>query len=408
MMSDLAKQMVAVLADHASQVDVSLKRIESEHGQYESLKVDESDFEFVFFLPWLLSENTENHPLFQIAKFLGEEGITTAVVTTLPDIESSAAAKSEWQNAGVMTASMSDYSGEKEFWLKVLELTSRPRVILCNVGSRWLYENLSEIKLANPSIVVFDLLYNHLGHIAPHFEKSRFIDVGLVQYQELKDVLSEANMKTEYHVIPFGVADLKKQHVRSNKEGPTALKVGWLGRLSPEKRPDLFLQVVKHMYKSIDVELVGRGPLYAQLLSEIEDSELDNVSILTEYSHDQVSKWLAELDVLVNTSSVEGVPLSFMESVRQGTPIVTFDVGGASSFVHLTGSGYILEDQNPEMMGKLINELFDDPEGLNELKSKISSSELHPNFRIDSTCASWKNLIEHWQTKQRPNSRSCF
>jgi glycosyltransferase involved in cell wall biosynthesis len=303
---------------------------------------------------------------------------------------------------------MSDYSGEKEFWLKVLELTSRPRVILCNVGSRWMYENLSKIKLANPSIVVFDLLYNHVGHIAPHFEKSRFIDVGLVQYKEFKDVLSEANTKTEYHVIPFGVADLQKQHGRSNKDGSTALKVGWLGRLSPEKRPDLFLQVVKHIDKSIDVELVGRGPLYAELLANIEDLALGNVSILTEYSHDQVSKWLSEIDVLVNTSSVEGIPLSFMESVRQGTPIVTFDVGGTASFVHLTGSGFILEDQDPEKMAHLINELLDDPKKMKEMQSKIYYSELHPNYRVDSTCASWKNLIELWQTKQRTNPRSYF
>jgi glycosyltransferase involved in cell wall biosynthesis len=407
-MADLAKQMIKVLADHASQVDVSLKISDSSQEEYEFLNLDKSHFEFVFFLPWLLSENTENHPLFQIAKFLGQEGIATAVVTTLPDIESSKAAKSEWQDAGVKTISTSEYLDQSEFWLKILELTSKPRVIVCNVGSRWLYEHLCEIKLANPSIVVFDLLYNHIGHIGPHFEKSRFIDVGLVQYTELKEVLSGANTKTEYDVIPFGVADLQKQHGRSSKDGSTALKVGWLGRLSPEKRPDLFLQVVKHIDKSIDVELVGRGPLYAELLANIENLALDNVSILTEYSHEQVSKWLSEIDVLVNTSSVEGVPLSFMESVRQGTPIVSFDVGGTKSFVHLTESGFILEDQDPEKMANLINELFDDPNKLREMQSKIYKSELHPNYRVDSTCASWKNLIELWQTKQRPNPRSYF
>lgn len=84
---------------------------------------------------------------------------------------------------------------------------------------------------------------------------------------------------------------------------------------------------------------VGGGPLLEEImaLAKLKLSGLDNLdcTFTGELPHHAVkARYLdAPVDMLVNTSESEGVPVSIMEAMSAGVPVVAPDVGGISSLV---------------------------------------------------------------------------
>jgi glycosyltransferase involved in cell wall biosynthesis len=133
--------------------------------------------------------------------------------------------------------------------------------------------------------------------------------------------------------------------------GSTAvLQVGSVGRLVPVKRFDLFLEVAARIRRAtggVRFSLLGDGPLRPDLLARAAALDLDGCFALLPPRPDPLA-YYQSLDVYLNTSLHEGLPLSVLEAMACGTPVVAARVGGMPEVVGDGVSGLLIDDSAPE------------------------------------------------------------
>ena len=159
---------------------------------------------------------------------------------------------------------------------------------------------------------------------------------------------------------------------------------GTLGRLSEVKNHErLIRSFAKVIKKHPDCVLLiaGQGHLAEKLKKTAQDNGVDRQVKFLGFRSD-VPDVLHCLDLFVFPSLREGLPLSMIEAMATGLPIVAADVGG------------IPEVFSTEEMGILVNPL--DEAQLTEAMLKII--ELSPNEREMLGVKSQKRALDHFQS----------
>lgn len=112
--------------------------------------------------------------------------------------------------------------------------------------------------------------------------------------------------------------------------------VAYLGALSPEKRPELAIEVVAAI-SNVQLVIAGDGLLRAELVALAERAAPGRVRFLG--SWDRPSQLLAAADVVLIPSRTEGIPGALLEAAATGTPVVATDVGGVAEVVEALDAG---------------------------------------------------------------------
>ncbi|HKE99015.1 MAG TPA: glycosyltransferase family 4 protein [Actinomycetes bacterium] len=145
------------------------------------------------------------------------------------------------------------------------------------------------------------------------------------------------------HVITNGVpapagrpADAERHRVRAafGVHGRQPL-VGFVGRLSREKRPDLFIRVAERLRErvpSMQFVLVGGGSLRAEVQRTVAASPAADRIVVAGLRHDMDAVYGA-LDALVLPSDDEGTPRVVLEAQLRRVPVVAAAVGGVPALV---------------------------------------------------------------------------
>jgi glycosyltransferase involved in cell wall biosynthesis len=129
-------------------------------------------------------------------------------------------------------------------------------------------------------------------------------------------------------LVPNGV-DLRQPRERGLSESGT-LRLVAVGNLYPVKNHQLVVRAVAELrVAGVDARLVilGRGAEQQALERLIASLGLHEQVTLAGFRED-VGRFLDDADVLVSASVSEGMPLSFIEAMSGGLPVVASRVGG--------------------------------------------------------------------------------
>jgi glycosyltransferase involved in cell wall biosynthesis len=108
------------------------------------------------------------------------------------------------------------------------------------------------------------------------------------------------------------------------ESGPASPRVLWVGRIHPQKRFELLLEVAEAC-PELPFDVVGgraTDSAYAAALSE-RARALPNVTLHGWVAPDEVGRFYDRASVLVCTSPVEGFPNTFLEAWARGVPTVS-------------------------------------------------------------------------------------
>lgn len=142
---------------------------------------------------------------------------------------------------------------------------------------------------------------------------------------------------------------------------PAAAKVvGFLGRLSPEKGPEVFLRaalLASAKVPDAHFVFVGEGPLAATLRETIARVHLQDRVHLAGLRQD-VAAVLNDFDMLVSSSHSEAMPLAVMEAMASGLPVVATRVGGLPDMIDQGQSGWLVAPDDYEAIADRMQQIL--------------------------------------------------
>jgi glycosyltransferase involved in cell wall biosynthesis len=136
--------------------------------------------------------------------------------------------------------------------------------------------------------------------------------------------------------------------------GSGTFHIGTVGRLVPVKDFDLFLEVASHVKRSDDrakFSILGDGPLKEHLMRRAQELGVeDSVTFLPARS--DPFPYYRSLHLFLNTSLHEGVPLTILEAMACGLPIVAPRVGGIPEVIEDGKQGVLVEQRTPANLAR--------------------------------------------------------
>ncbi|MFV8346502.1 glycosyltransferase family 4 protein [Flavobacterium sp. ZB4P13] len=228
----------------------------------------------------------------------------------------------------------------------------------------------------------------------------KYIDKRVVINQNTKKDLLKIyacnNIGTQYHkviqVIENGIAI--ENHEFSSKDYST-IKVGYVGRWSDEKRPELFLAIaksIKSKYPSISFVMAGTG--MKSNLNLITDAGVDFLGEITDKKI--LNELYDELHFLILPSIYEGFPLVIMESMAYGVIPIATDLDGIREHITSDYNGILINESDEvkiiQAFCNSITQFIENPEMRNNLAENCFSYA-HKNFGLEKFNFSYQKLL---------------
>jgi glycosyltransferase involved in cell wall biosynthesis len=145
------------------------------------------------------------------------------------------------------------------------------------------------------------------------------------------------------------------------KPGSGRPRLVMVGRLQAPKDPITFVRALA-LVRAVEFEaiLVGDGPGRAAVEDEIRRLGVGSVVRLLGERTD-VAELLSTADVFVLSTRSEGLPLSVLEAMAAGLPVIASNVGGIPELVVDGVSGVLVPPGDPDALGDAIARVVENP-----------------------------------------------
>ncbi len=167
--------------------------------------------------------------------------------------------------------------------------------------------------------------------------------------------------------------------------------------LIPLKRIHLLIDALALMKVKKQIRWVhfGSGPLadVLKLRAAEKIPEQIEVEFAGHISNSALMDWYAECRpaVFVNTSSTEGIPVSIMEAMSFGTPVIATNVGGTSEIVNTENGVLVDANVTPEMLCDQLQKMV---ELSSDRHRKLREGAYQTWFHKYNAAANYQHFIE--------------
>jgi glycosyltransferase involved in cell wall biosynthesis len=181
--------------------------------------------------------------------------------------------------------------------------------------------------------------------------------------ERLADDLAEVHhicAREKFRVVPLGFdlarfesCELCRGRLRAElKVGHGIKLVGIIGRMVPVKAHDVFVaaaQQVARRRDDVHFVFVGGGQLEGAIRADVARRGLTARSHFLGWRRD-LPEIYADLDVAALSSINEGTPVSLIEAISSGVPVVATNVGGVSDVLRNGARGVLVPANDPEAL----------------------------------------------------------
>ena len=176
-------------------------------------------------------------------------------------------------------------------------------------------------------------------------------------------MFAECDDPTPFKVVHCGLSIAKYAYRPPKKQ---IKRLFCAARLSPEKGLTFAIEALRLLIdKGYDLELrlAGGGPSKAHL--EALTSQLgvaDRVHFLGFLTDDEIIGELQNSDLFVLPSFVEGIPVSAMEAMAVGVPVIATNIAGTSELIEDGNSGILIRPSDSQALAKAVIRMIEDYE----------------------------------------------
>ena len=164
-----------------------------------------------------------------------------------------------------------------------------------------------------------------------------------------------------------------KESNRTNVLKPGSFNICTCSRLVPLKRVDLLMDAIADWdLCPIKWTHLGDGPMFLTIRDKArelcEKNKMVSIEFTGRVSNESVKRFYAEtpVDLFVNLSEIEGLPISIMEAISYGIPVLATDVGGTSEIV-VPETGFLVSPNlTKELVRKSLVDYYNQPDSRKE------------------------------------------
>lgn len=171
--------------------------------------------------------------------------------------------------------------------------------------------------------------------------------------------------------------------------------IGTVCILRSEKALDVLVgaaQILVKDFPRLRVLIVGEGDERARIQALVDQLGLEE-HVLLPGARTDVPNVLAALDVAVLSSDYEGIPLSLLEFMDAGKPIVATNVGGIPEVIADGVQGRLVPPRNEAALAAAVGELLRDPDAAGQLGAR-AQERCRSEFSLDRTVERLQELYE--------------
>jgi glycosyltransferase involved in cell wall biosynthesis len=186
---------------------------------------------------------------------------------------------------------------------------------------------------------------------------------GLVQFEGIPS----DRIAVVYNGVPTDVDATSdaRNSVRNELSIPyEAFLVIQVARLDPMKNHRMAIETMQRLSQTVPharLLIVGDGPERATLETEVEKHNLRN-SVTFAGSRSDVPRLLRAADALILTSVSEGIPLTIIEAMVAGLPVVATSVGGVPEVVEHLVTGMLVDSGDAQALADSLQKLAESQE----------------------------------------------
>jgi glycosyltransferase involved in cell wall biosynthesis len=152
-------------------------------------------------------------------------------------------------------------------------------------------------------------------------------------------------------------------------EPTAAFTIITVARLAAEKDQATMLRafaIAQRSVPGLELRMIGDGPLRGEL--EALAAELGIAgAVRFPGARSDVGSWLAAADLFALSSASEGLPVSVLEAMAAGLPMLLTSVGGMPEMIELVGGGRLVAPGDPAKMAAAMIEMAKAPDEMRRL-----------------------------------------
>ncbi len=237
----------------------------------------------------------------------------------------------------------------------------------------------------------------HGGNLPARLEKSKKMSSAIFTHSCV-NVAPSNYLKTEFekrgYLIQYIPNIVEVNEYKFTNRTEFMPKLLWVRAFDHIYNPTLAIKVLFRLKaKYSDAKLCMVGP--------VKDSSLANVhQLIKEYNLEESVEitgvlkkkiWhnLSEnFDIFINTTNIDNTPVSVMEAMALGIPVVSTNVGGIPYLIDDGSDGFLTARDNPDLMNNAINKL---------IKNPVITNQITKRARLKVESFSWINNKYKWK-----------
>jgi len=167
-----------------------------------------------------------------------------------------------------------------------------------------------------------------------------------------------------------------------------------VGRLVPEKAQRLLIDaaaIVRKYRSDVRFFIAGEGPLRDSLTRLIQKHGLEDVFCLLGNRSD-IAALLNAADLFVLYSETEGMPVSLMEAMSVGLPVIASDLEGVAEIVNRPDVGTLIPFGDSSLLANQIIERLAQTQQ-SEKQGRNGQKRILEDFSLDRSCTQYQEMI---------------
>ncbi|MBX2869848.1 MAG: glycosyltransferase family 4 protein [Acidiferrobacterales bacterium] len=181
-----------------------------------------------------------------------------------------------------------------------------------------------------------------------------------------------------WHVGPgkrrYLVLNAADQPASSGNLARNPVRLLTIGRATAVKNQQLLIDTMQALPKEIVLTIVGGGPLLEKLRANVKARHLESRVLLPGEVED-IAPYFEQSGIFVLCSNFEGLPLSILEAMAVGLPVISTDVGGVNEAVEEGQNGFLVPRGDSVALADRLVALINNPARREAMG--IASKSLH-------------------------------